>query len=44
MDDFIRYSTLVSNLLTIAVQVWVLYQIRLLIGKEAARVLRKLND
>jgi hypothetical protein len=36
--------SIASNALTIAVNVWVLYQVRLLIGKEASRVASKVED
>lgn len=37
-------TTVLSNVLSIAVNVWVLYQVRLLIGKEASRVASKVED
>lgn len=37
-------TTIAANALTIAVNLWVLYQVRLLIGKEASRVAAKAED
>lgn len=37
-------TTTASNILSIAINLWVLYQVRLLIGKEASRVASKVED
>lgn len=37
-------TTIASNLLSIAVSLWTLYQVRLLIGKELAKGASKAED
>jgi hypothetical protein len=37
-------TTITSNVLSVAVNLWVLYQVRLIIGKEASRVASKVDD
>jgi hypothetical protein len=37
-------TTIVSNLLSIAVSAWTLYQVRLLIGKELSKGAERLED
>ena len=43
MDDLIKYVTLASAVLSAAVSLVTLYQIRLYIGKELAKGVKKLD-
>jgi hypothetical protein len=44
MSDFVAVSTIVANVLTIAVNLWVLYQVRLLIGKELSKAAKRIEE